>query len=148
MSKQISDERKSLYSIGMILIVIGFILFFSVFITGAMNFGNFNDFQARTQSSMFRAVGGMALIVIGKILQSIGAQGMAGSGVILDPEKAREELEPYSRMTGGMIKDALDEADIQFGSNLPEKVIMIKCRECGKLNDEDSKFCQECGKPV
>lgn len=32
----------------------------------------------------------------------------AGSGVILDPEKAKEELEPFSRMAGGMVKDALD----------------------------------------
>lgn len=27
-------------------------------------------------------------------------------------------------------------------------VIMIKCRDCGKLNEVDSKFCQECGKKI
>ena len=42
----------------------------------------------------------------------------------------------------------LDEADINLGKGSPEKVIMIKCRNCEKLNEEDSKFCQECGKPL
>ena len=72
---------------------------------------------------------------------------MAGSGVVLDPEKARQELEPYSRMAGGMVKDALDEADVNLGGK-PERVIMIKCGSCGKLNQEDAKFCQECGRKV
>jgi rRNA maturation endonuclease Nob1 len=25
---------------------------------------------------------------------------------------------------------------------------MVKCRKCGKLNEEESKFCQECGQPL
>jgi len=44
-------------------------------------------------------------------------------------------------------------SDGHFGSSSvvvasPEKVIMIKCRECAKLNEEDPKFCQECGKAL
>ena len=96
------------------------------------------------RSMMFRAFGGMALIFIGGIVSNIGARGVAGSGVVLDPGKAREELEPYTRMAGGMVKDALDEADVHLGGKL-ERVVMIKCSACGKLNEEDSKFCQECG---
>jgi rRNA maturation endonuclease Nob1 len=46
-----------------------------------------------------------------------------------------------------MVKDALEEVKPGAGAK-PEKVIMIKCRSCGKLNEEDSKFCQECGKPL
>jgi hypothetical protein len=43
------------------------------------------------------------------------------------------------------VKDTLDEADIHLGHSSvvvapPEKVVVIKCRECGKLNEEDSKF--------
>jgi uncharacterized OB-fold protein len=67
--------------------------------------------------------------------------------MILDPEKARKDLEPYSRMTGGMVKDALDEAHINL-SGPSEKVIMIKCGACGKLNAEDAKFCNNCAKPL
>ncbi|MHC5145965.1 MAG: zinc-ribbon domain-containing protein, partial [Planctomycetota bacterium] len=92
------------------------------------------------------------LIIAGGGIRSVAARGTAGSGLVLDPEKAREDLEPWARMGGGMVKDALDEADIDLknlgGGAQPEKVIMIKCRECGKLNEEDSKFCQECGKSL
>lgn len=144
MAKRISGERKTAYYLGMILMVIGGLLFFSVFITAAMNFGNVSNFEAHARSSMLRAFGGMGLLLVGGITRGIAARGLAGSGVLLDPGKAREELEPYTRMAGGMVKDALEEAKINFAAN-PEKVVMIKCRECGKLNEDDSKFCQECG---
>jgi len=147
MARQISEERKASYYFGMVLMVIGGLLFLSVFITGAMNFGNFNNFHGQVQSEAFRAIGGMVLLIIGGIIRGIGERGLAGSGVVLDPETARQELEPYSRMTGGMIKDALDEANINL-SGKSEKIIMIKCRDCGKLNEEDSKFCRECGKAL
>ena len=94
----------------------------------------------------------MVLMILGGIVAGIGRRGLAGSGAVLDPKKAREDLEPYSRMAGGMIKDALDESGIKLGQpnaaapeKIVEKVIMIKCPACGKLNEEDSKFCQECG---
>ena len=96
---------------------------------------------------MFRAFGGVALMVAGGALSAVGARGLAGSGVVLDPAQARQDLEPYSRMAGGMLKDAADEAGIQLGRH-PERVVMLKCSSCGKLNDEDAKFCQECGKPL
>lgn len=145
MGRQISEERKAAYYLGAVLMVIGGLLFFSVFISAAMNFGDFHNFEANARSSMFRAFGGMGLMIVGAIVRGIGARGLAGSGVVLDPEKAKQELEPYSRMAGGMLKDALDEADIDIGGR-PRKVVMIKCPACGKLNEEESNFCQECGK--
>jgi hypothetical protein len=148
MTKQISEGRKTAYYLGMGLMILGGVLFASTFVTFAINFGDFSNFESNAKSGMFRAFGGMALLVVGGIIRGIGARGVAGSGVILDPEQARSELEPYSRMAGGMLKDALDEADVGLGTGKPERVIMVKCRECGKLNEEDSKFCQECGKEI
>lgn len=145
MAKQISEGRKTAYYIGMILAILGAISFGSVFVSGIMHFGDFNNFEARSKSMMARGFGGMMLMVAGLIVMNIGARGAAGSGLILDPKKAREDLEPFTRMAGGMVKDALDEADIKLGKSEPEKVIMIKCQKCSKLNEEDSKFCQECG---
>ncbi len=147
MARQVSEGRKVAFYLGTIIMIIGLLMFLSVFITGAMHFGDFSNFSANARSSMFRALGGMVLIVIGNIIRMIGSMGLAGSGVILDPEKAKEELEPYSRMAGGMTKDFLEEADIKIGGKT-EKVIMLKCQECGKLNEHDSKFCQECGKQL
>lgn len=121
--RNISDERKGLFYAGRVIMIIGILLFFSVFVTAACNFGNFDNFDARARSSAIRGILGMALAIIGGIMQAIGARGAAGSGVILDPEKAREDLEPWSRMAGGMIMDALDEADVDLsgarGSKTP-----------------------------
>ena len=90
----------------------------------------------------------MALLILGGIVRGLASRGLAGSGVVLDPEKARDDLEPYTRMVGGMAKDALDEAGIALGDKEPERVVMVKCQACGKLNQEDAKFCQECGQKM
>ncbi|MCA9109979.1 MAG: zinc-ribbon domain-containing protein [Planctomycetaceae bacterium] len=144
----IVGQRKVAHYVGIGLMVIGGLVYFSVFISHANNFGNFTNFESHARSSMFRAIGGMALIIVGGFIRGIGARGLAGSGVLLDPKRARSELEPFSRMAGAMVMDALDEAEIDLGSGKAERVVMVKCRECGKLNEEDSKFCQECGKPI
>lgn len=144
MAKQISNGRKTAYYVGIGLMILGGLLFASTFVTFILNFGSFDNFEVRAISGMLRAFGGMVLLVIGGILRGIGALGVAGSGVKLDPHQAKEELEPYARMAGGIIKDALDESEIKLGGT-SEKIIMIKCTSCGQLNEEDSKFCQECG---
>lgn len=145
MSKEISDERKAAFYIGTGLMILGGISFASTFLTFALHFGDFSNFESNAKSDIFRAVGGMALLIVGGIVRGLGARGLAGSGVVLDPEKAREELAPYARMAGGMAKDALDEAGISLGGQ-PERVAVLKCPACGKLNEADAKFCQECGK--
>jgi hypothetical protein len=110
--RDISKDRQAVYYLGTIVMVIGVLMFLSVFISGAANFGNFDNFEGRAQSEMIRAIAGMVLVAIGGGLKSVGSRGLAGSGVILDPEQSREDLEPWSRMTGGMVKDAADEAGL------------------------------------
>ena len=73
--------------------------------------------------------------------------------MILDPEQAREDLEPYSRMAGGMVRDVFEEADIDLGRrdrSPPEDAesIKVRCRKCRALNDEDARFCDQCGGPL
>jgi len=146
--KQISEGRKTAYYVGMVIAIIGGLVFGSVFLSFALHFGEFDPGDNFGKSIAGRGFGGMFLMIAGGVIMTIGARGAAGSGLVLDPEKAREDLEPFTRMGGGMLKDALDEADINLGKNSSEKVIMVKCRNCQKLNEEDSKFCQECGKPL
>jgi hypothetical protein len=126
---------------------IGGLSFASNFITFAMHFGDFTNLAADSKSEMLRGFGGIGLLFVGGIIRGIGARGLAGSGTVLNPEKAREDLGPNSRMAGGTVKEALDEAQIDLGAK-KEKVVTIKCQSCGKLNEEDSKFCQECGKKL
>ncbi len=103
MSDKISRERKTAYYAGTAIAAFGLLMFLSVFVTHALNFGNFQDFDGQVRSSMFRSI-------------------------------------------GGMVGDALDESGIpEKFSERGERVVMIRCTACGKLNEEDSKFCQECG---
>lgn len=128
------NNRKFLYYLGNGITVLGFIIFISVFFVG---FGN--DFGA-IEASFKNAPIGLVMVIVGSIISSIGKRGLSGSGVILDPEKAREDLKPFSKQAGGMISDALEEID------RPNKeTIKVRCANCKHLNDESAKYCNNCG---
>jgi hypothetical protein len=130
-----------LYYVGMAVTVIGFLTFFSTFISSAMHFGG----EEQGRSMAIRAIIGMFMVVGGSFLTLIGRMGVAGSGIKLDPEEARRDVEPWARMTGGVVKDAMDEAGIKMGSqatgeNLPfdERLRRLqKLREDGLINEQE-----------
>jgi hypothetical protein len=71
----------------------------------------------------------------------------AEAGQLIELSKINGDEETASRIKDRVSKvlqskDVLGETDVNLGSNAK---IMIKCRDCGQLNEEDSKFCQECG---
>jgi hypothetical protein len=127
---------------------IGFVTFLSFFVTGVMNFGNFENFEGQARSAGIRGFGGIVLVIIGAALMNIGAKGWAGSGVVLDPNRARKDVEPWSRMGGGILNDALSEVEV--AKKLEERLeppaaqVKIRCRQCQALNDEKAKFCDQC----
>ncbi|RYG61882.1 zinc ribbon domain-containing protein [bacterium] len=52
-------------------------------------------------------------------------------------------------MAGGMVNDALEQVDVvKSVSASGREVIKVRCPACRTLNDEDAKFCDECGKPL
>ena len=155
-NREMTPERKAIYYAGMGCTGLGMLLFCSVFVTGCMNFGNFDNFAGRVQGEMARAIGGMALMVLGGFLMGVGRLGTAGSGVVLDPQKMRKDLEPWNRAAGGMTNDALDEIDLakKLEKKLDEPatpgtpaepMVKVRCRACSALNDEHAKFCNQCG---
>jgi hypothetical protein len=155
MAKQISGGRKFLYYLGGLLMLVGLLSFMYTFVAffGLMDDHGIGSSQTQGKTVFGYAFGGMALLIVGGIIRGMGALGLAGSGVVLDPERAREEVEPYSRMAGGVVKDVLDEADINLGglagqASSSDKVVMVRCQACRTLNEEDSKFCQECGNRI
>lgn len=111
-SRKISEARKGIYYLGISLIAIGLVSFLSVFVSAFSNMGEFTNFDQIMQSVGFRSVAGITLMLIGIVMMRVGARGVAGSGMVLDPKKAREDLEPWSRMAGGVLNDALDEAGL------------------------------------
>jgi hypothetical protein len=159
-NRDISSDRKAIYYTGMTFTVVGMLSFFSVFVTGCMHFGDFDNFAERSRSDMTRGIGGMALMIFGGVLMNVGRHGTAGSGVVLDPRKARKDLEPWNRAAGGMTDDALDEIDLakKLEKKLdepappaaapPPPVVRVRCRACTALNDEHAKFCNQCGAVV
>jgi hypothetical protein len=149
--RQIRPERKAVYYAGMAITVIGFLIFFSIFVSAAIHFGDFSNFEGQAKSAAFRGLAGMAMVIVGGILMGIGRMGVAGSGVKLDPQQARKDVEPWARMSGGVLKDALDEAGIKFGSDdagndLPfdEKLRRLnKLREDGIINHEEFEYLRK-----
>lgn len=114
--RDISGERKTLYYVGMGLSVIGFVLFVSVFfsVLGLMGRDPFSP-GYNPLGAFIRAPIGILLLIAGQFMMRAGARGLAGSGVLLDPRQAREDLEPWARAGGGLVRDALDEADVNLG---------------------------------
>ena len=142
--KEISNERKIAYYAGMALTAIGLLTFLSTFLI-VLNPDRFFD-NPSMGGFMVRPLIGFILIGLGGFMTKVGARGAAGSGLILDPKKAREDLSPWSSMAGGMVNDVLKETNI--GSAGTKEIIKIKCRSCKELNDEDAKFCKNCGETL
>jgi hypothetical protein len=117
--RQVSPARQGSYYLGMVLSVIGGLIFLSTFLSVAMQMGGPPEFGSGG-SIAIRAVIGMGMMIAGKALMTVGKVGLAGSGVVLNPERARHDVEPWSRATGGMISDALDEAGIKLGGSSNE----------------------------
>jgi len=55
--------------------------------------------------------------------------------------KERDEPEPYSRLDGELLKDAIDEAGIKNATE-PEKVIMVTYPSCEGLSQEFAVACR------
>jgi hypothetical protein len=114
LKRHITPERKALFRAGQIIGVLGLVSFLSVFVSAALNFGDFSNFEADTRSMMLRGVIGMIMMIAGGALTTVGIAGAAGSMLNLDPEQAREDLEPWARMQGGLTKASLDEMGVDI----------------------------------
>lgn len=147
--QNVSGGRRLIYQIGILLQVIGMLLFFSVFISFINDFGNFDNFDSKAASAQLRGFSGLILAAIGRGLQSLGRNGVAGSGWVLDTEQERKDLEPINRMRGKQLNDVLEEANLNkhLGQN-QHQTIKIRCRNCRHLNDETNRFCGGCGKKI
>ena len=144
MPDQISTRRKVLYYGGGLLLIAGIGSF--MFHVGWGMLGGFKnpEFNERMPAVILTS---MAIAMVGGFLNEIGKRGLAGSGLILNPDRARKDLKPYSKMAGGMLEDALENRDLSQSVS-PGETIKIRCRPCGWLNDEEFDFCHECGKPI
>lgn len=164
MKAEIPESRKFLYYLGMAIMAVGFLLFLSVFFSMILLMGDRTPLfgiQARFDLGSFalRGVGGVLLVIVGGFLRHIGFLGLAGSGVTLDPDQAREDVKPWSQMAGGVINDAVSEIDVvnkianrvghaENAESPARETIKVRCPACRALNDENARFCNQCGKAL
>lgn len=113
--RQISPGRQVVFYFGVGLSVLGFVVFISVFFSAAGGMGEMRGVESGMSSMMMRAIAGMVMMMVGGVMTGIGRMGLAGAGVVLDPELARRDVEPWARMAGGVVKDAMDEAGVRLG---------------------------------
>ncbi len=95
-----------MFYVGTVLAVIGVLLFLSTFVTFLMNFGNFDNFENHVRSDGFRALGGMALIVIGSSMAGIGGGKMIGRRLVQNIEQLRDQVQlnaPLARIAAGAL---------------------------------------------
>ena len=145
---KISPERQGLFNlgtglavIGVILIAIGFIGFAASGIS-SMNHSGFSGFgyQEKSNPIGFWICGAIGMVVtgIGRAIRGFAARGVAGSGLILDPQKARKDLAPWSKMAGGMLNDAGiaigQKEKVSFDEELRR---LAKLKEDGLINEAE-----------
>ena len=145
---EISPGRKALYYAGMGLVGLGIILFLGGFLSAVSSFGDFGRGWERLPRGFSLPFIGVVLVIIGGFLRAAGARGLAGSGILLDPEKAREDLHPYTHAVGGMVQDAVKGFRESSGDNAPAEGVKVRCPHCRALNDETAKFCGQCGQAL
>jgi hypothetical protein len=147
---QISESRKAVYYAGMVLTGIGLVSFLSLFFTVFTSFGTGSRHGGGP--GFGAAVAGMVMMIAGGFLMNLGKQGLAGSGILLDPERTREDLKPWNRMAGGMLQDSLSQVRVvqklEERLDNPAPEVKLRCRSCQALNDEKAKFCNQCGQAV
>ena len=148
--RTLSPERKGLYAVGLGLQGIGamgFLVCLLGFAFGGMRSAQSFGREGSPVQWWAGALLCMVALVIGGMLRGIAARGVAGSGLVLDPERARTDLEPWARTGGGLLKDAVDEAGLGRAI-AAEPEVKVRCRECRTLNDDEAKFCDNCGAPL
>ncbi len=167
-NKDFSPERKAIHGIGTIVRIIGSIMFISVFFIGFSQKNkpkkpwNYSKPKSNNQWNYPRTspkpkpnhgfpktiIIGFGLVFIGGVLTTLARNGVAGSGLILDAEQERRDLEPVSRIIGGRINDAFMEVNLEGKFPKTKEIIKIRCLKCESLNDEEDNFCGKCGSKI
>ena len=141
--RQVSPGRKLAFYLGY-LCMAG-----SALITISLVSGPFESSWSGLRSIAWRAASALGCLVLGLFLRMIGIRGLAGSLVVLDPPRARKDLEPWSRAAGGLLDAAVSEAPALKGlTGAVRTEVKVRCRSCGALSDEDSRYCGRCGKEL
>ena len=146
---ELSRERKKKYKAGAVLIFLGGLLFLSYFLDIIFFILNVDDARSafdETRNMWLRALLGMILMALGRMKQSRALTGLMKPNTNMDLEQYIEERKHLRKLKGKQLNDTLSE--INLAKYLGTPVIKIKCQNCSHLNDEEDKFCGDCGQKI
>ncbi len=146
--RQVSSGRKAAFYLGYLSFAAGAAL--AVWVVA----GPWHFTPSGLWAESMRSIAAVCCIGLGVFLRRVGIRGLAGSLVVLDPPRAREDLEPWSRAAGGLLDAALSEApalkeiaSARSGAKPTEApAVKVRCGSCGALSDEEASFCSRCGR--
>jgi hypothetical protein len=109
-----------------------------------------DEFQRAMELSSTYTLIGMGLLAGGgfMIVISIALLNWAHIGKI--SSYLAEEVSPAAtKLTGAVVKGVQEGGGIKLQvDDASKQKIMIKCRACGALSDEDDTFCSKCGQQL
>ncbi|HYY90548.1 MAG TPA: zinc ribbon domain-containing protein [Candidatus Dormibacteraeota bacterium] len=135
-------DPRLLTGIGVILLIVGIIMFLSAVATFTSPSPNPFDFaatQARMSSEFVTAAIGMIFLAIGSVALRFGLVRPVTSYLASEASPA---IERVSAAAGLGLKQGLGANPLQS-----ETTVKVRCRNCGYLENEDATFCGRCGKP-
>ncbi len=151
-------SKKKLKRIALILLGIGIPLAITGGILFGFAFATFPENHQLTPIGMGVLAGGMFLVLPSIFLLFMAHQREITKYMVEETGRAMgstsdEALDGLGRvisrgteaMASGISKAGGIKLDVDTRS---EQKIMVKCRKCGTLNDEDAKFCDECGETI
>ncbi len=116
------------------------------------NFAQASD--AWFQASTAHGLGAMAIFVVGMVLFAVGGYalrfGLVRPVASFLASEASPAIETASAAVGRGLAEARG-ATPTWPTAAPaqtETVVKVKCRQCGHLNEESAKFCDDCGQPL
>ena len=124
--------KKKLKTIGPILLAVGAVLAIIGFIDFFVSMGS-----CGTPKLFFMAFWGMPTAVAGGLITMYGYQKEVSTYI-------KNEAVPVFNEAGEEISPAIKSIAKSVKDGVKEKLIC----ECGEVNDEGSKFCKKCGKPL
>lgn len=143
----IPRERRGLYYGGMVLAGFGLVLFLATVVTSIVTFGNVKNYEARARVEDICAFGGMALVIAGSLVVSIGAQSAETRAA---PEsESYEETGTCNGLSDGAVDEVVSEVmtvrKTEEWLDTADPQVKVRCRKCHCLNDHSAKFCNQCG---
>lgn len=146
-----SSGGKFISAIGMVMVLLGLLLFLSVMYSGVSRFGDFRNFGERMRGYGQRAVVGMGMFAFGSGLMVIGRGRRRGTPTA---SRYHEYGDNRGRDYDPSIPDGQQRPNdpaydgYEPSRPPPERVVKIRCRSCSSLNNEQWNYCNGCGAPL